>query len=251
MWPPWGASAQKDGGGDGAAAAMPLESALYILSSPRWQHGGHSSPVADSHRPVKIRTARSKIAGTCCGVVVLLVGLPVFLLGGLPPMPCNCEEAHCNKNGACKTNSDGSFRMCNCDPGWVGHGCEHPVGCDSEPCGAHGTCTANGSSYTCTCGGTWRGDHCGIKCGDTCNTCSRNTSTIRYGSGTFCHCCKTMPAAFELLGTSHAAYSGTYTWTPEHVCNGSPVYQLGGSGGPVRFVLAWIYALPDRMCRAI
>ena len=58
-----------------------------------------------------------------------------------------------------------------------------------------------------------------------------------------------MSAAFQLLGTSHAAYSGTYTWTPEHECNGSPVYELGGSGGPVRFVLAWTHALSDRLCR--
>ena len=36
-------------------------------------------------------------------------------------------------------DDDGAYE-CTCVPGWRGLTCEHPTGCDENPCGSHGTC---------------------------------------------------------------------------------------------------------------
>ena len=201
-----------------------------VDDSAAWRNSVGALHLLESHSFIAVK---SGIAGACCGVMTLLLGIGGILLlvsssGGKE----SCEDIHCNGNGACRTNSDGSFRRCECDPGWSGLGCEHAIGCDTDPCGAHGTCSAKGGSHVCTCSAKWEGEACETMCGNKCNDCSRNTTrtTIQYGF----NCGHTLPVGFQLLGAEHQEHSGTYMWVPKYICNDKPVYQLGGSEGPVR-----------------
>lgn len=51
------------------------------------------------------------------------------------------------------TASPSRFR-CECEPGWSGPRCSQSLAqdaCESQPCGAGGTCTSDGISFHCTC----------------------------------------------------------------------------------------------------
>lgn len=66
-----------------------------------------------------------------------------------PPPPPPCLSAHL----LALTASPSRFR-CVCDPGWSGPQCSQSLtrdACESQPCGAGGTCTSNGMDFHCTC----------------------------------------------------------------------------------------------------
>eukprot|EP01047_Picozoa_sp_COSAG01_P012108 COSAG01_NODE_539_length_15749_cov_21.448307_2_plen_241_part_00 len=87
---------------------------------------------------------RRLVAGAALAVVFLvagIVGAVLIVTGGgedgektptatpTPPAGPPCEALHCNLHGACRLNSDGSFRTCACDAGFGGTHCEINTDC--------------------------------------------------------------------------------------------------------------------------
>ena len=67
-------------------------------------------------------------------VVAGLLALAAILWG----QSGTCLEESCAPHGKCRAR--GGSHTCQCNAGWSGPQCEHPTGCDENPCGAHGTC---------------------------------------------------------------------------------------------------------------
>ena len=81
---------------------------------------------------------------------------------GEPLCACNpsCDQGTCLGLPGGTGRPDGT---CRCNDCWSDSACDHATGCDGNPCGSHGSCSANGGSHTCQCDGGWNGDTC-----DTC-----------------------------------------------------------------------------------
>ena len=88
------------------------------------------------------------VAGSCQSAVLALNGT----CGGgflLDPAMAETRAAYANASSGC-CGSGASNRTvfanctvmweCTCFNGWTGLTCEHPTGCDENPCGSHGTC---------------------------------------------------------------------------------------------------------------
>lgn len=102
-----------------------------------------------------------------------------------------CDTSPCGDHGTC--SADGGNHTCICAWGWTEIGCDHPVGCDGNPCGDHGSCSADGDRHTCTCNSGWAGDACDWATGcdsHPCGDASRATCIADGGSYT-CGACKT------------------------------------------------------------
>jgi hypothetical protein len=82
------------------------------------------------------RQRRSRLVAGAALALVLLVAVVLIVTGGgedggatptatpTPPAGPSCEALHCNLHGACRLNSDGSFRACACDAGYSGPTCQ-------------------------------------------------------------------------------------------------------------------------------
>jgi len=58
-----------------------------------------------------------------------------------------CYQVECGRHGSCVPAGIGAA-VCSCSAGWSGDSCDHPRGCDGNPCGSHGTCSADGKAHT-------------------------------------------------------------------------------------------------------
>jgi hypothetical protein len=140
-----------------------------------------------------VETWKKLLAAGCLLLIVLLVAAGIVL--NAKKVGVSCEVTHCNDNGECKKDDDGTFRTCDCDrsvhivgrscaceSGWAGRGCEHQTGCDGAPC-AHGTCTAVGGDHTCACASGWKGLACnqGTGC-DSNPDCGKGTCVANGGA---------------------------------------------------------------------
>ena len=142
------------------------------------------------------RTFRSKPGGA---IRVTMVQDPAKVAGAASlfsfAIPCVADTA-CGGHGSCDNG------RCVCTGMYTGSGCEDDPPCLGVDCGAHGSCnTADG---TCTCAAGYHGEKCSVR------------------------------DSFVISGATCSSCNGRYTETA-YVCNGKPVYQTGGSGGPVLF----------------
>jgi hypothetical protein len=106
------------------------------------KHGhGPISGFADMTAAGNRQRQKKLVAGAALAVVLLVVVVVAVVLlvtGGKEDGPTNsttptppagppCEALHCNLHGACRLNSDGSFRTCACDAGYSGPACQRSV----------------------------------------------------------------------------------------------------------------------------
>jgi hypothetical protein len=103
-------------------------------------------------------------------------------------------------------------------------------GCAAAPSCGHGVCIAQGASHSCGCAYGFSGSQCDH---DPCAgaDCGVGSSCVRNADG-LGHTC--VSNAYVIIGTHDAKLNGTYTKT-NHICNGMPVWQKGGSDGYVLY----------------
>ncbi|CAF4517491.1 unnamed protein product [Rotaria sp. Silwood2] len=114
--------------------------------------------------------------------------------------PCmTMSGSVCKNGGTCTMN--GADYICNCPIGWTGKNCDTQdsmflilykekgnemyiflkaiTTCDSNPCGAHGTCTQHilltGLFVSCNCENRWTGKYCDVNLDGTTTTTSTTT----------------------------------------------------------------------------
>lgn len=107
----------------------------------------------------------------------------------------------CQNGGTCTSdNSDDGF-TCDCaGTGFTGPACTVDIDdCADSPCGAHGTCTDIGTTFSCACGTGFTGDRCEVNVDEcTGNTqCNNNGGACVDGDNTFsCLCPAGIGGAF-------------------------------------------------------
>jgi hypothetical protein len=118
------------------------------------KHGhGPISGFADMTAAGNRQRQKKLVAGAALAVVLLVVVVVAVVLlvtgggedGGktptatpTPPAGPPCEALHCNLHGACRLNSDGSFRTCACDAGFGGTYCQINTDCPAGGTRARG-----------------------------------------------------------------------------------------------------------------
>jgi hypothetical protein len=128
----------------------------------------------------------------------------------VPTWGSGCAAAPDCGHGVCI--AAGASHSCTCDYGYSGASCAHDPCTDAQCPGRHSSCArnANGLGHTCPCDPGWHGIDCDLNC--TNGACPE----------------------FTIAGTRDPQLHGVYTKT-DHVCNGRPVYQQGGSGSYVLY----------------
>jgi hypothetical protein len=107
-----------------------------------------------------------------------------------------CADSPCFDGVACTSLETGAFSCADCPAGYAGDGtfCEEVDDCAGTPCGAGGTCTDTGNSYTCACneayyfadGTCMVEDECSV---DDANDCDFNAVCVFLGPGQHsCNC---------------------------------------------------------------
>ena len=96
---------------------------------------GDTLPAAPTAHATALSARRGGILALCVVVGALLL----FALFHHQPCP-KCELPV--ENPRCDGSPCGARARysCTCSDGWSGPQCEHPTGCDENPCGSHGTC---------------------------------------------------------------------------------------------------------------
>jgi len=102
----------------------------------------------------------------------------------------------CQNGGTCTIN--GADYLCNCPMGWTGTNCQTEdtiTTCNSNPCGAHGTCLqailpTNTLAIFCRCEAQWTGKYCDSNLAGNCSTgfCQNGGSCLMNGNTPYCMC---------------------------------------------------------------
>jgi hypothetical protein len=136
---------------DAAGGGAQVQELIVPEYDAAMKHGhGPISGFADMTAAGNRQRQKKLVAGAALAVVLLVVVVVavVLLVTGdkedgptnsttpTPPAGPPCEALHCNLHGACRLNSDGSFRTCACDAGYSGPACQWQDGDRSCPAGA-------------------------------------------------------------------------------------------------------------------
>ena len=170
-----------------AKQACPLAcEACDACSSSPCENGGTctaASTAAPAHRHLqqgtcataKMSSSTAAINVQCCGVddAECAGGLPTSCDPGCAavflPFWASCGSAmqgaadYSGVVALCRAqvaDEQASGFQCACAQGWSGTLCTEPSPCDSSPCGAHGSCVAQGGGYSCSCEAGWSGSTC-------------------------------------------------------------------------------------------
>jgi hypothetical protein len=202
-----------------AKEACPLAcGACDACSSFPCQNGGTCTATGTAHlqkgtcATAEMGSSTAAINAQCCGAddADCAGGLPTSCDAGCAatflPFWASCGSAmqgaadYSGVVALCEARiaaEQGTAYQCACEAGWSGVNCDHSTGCDSSPCGAHGSCVAQGAEHTCTCEAGYLGEHCA--------------------------------SSFTVSGCQLASLNGVFIKTT-HVCNGKPTYQKDDNG---------------------
>lgn len=110
------------------------------------------------------RSAKSSCPAAALGRTTTWLVLAAALLQAArsqvppPPHPGCTRSCGGRDHGKCTVDKNGD-QKCACTDGWKGDDCDHPTGCDLNPCD-HGECHANGAEHTCACTPGWTHSNC-------------------------------------------------------------------------------------------